>query len=185
MHLSSLILCCLPLSDLLTTFSLVLKNLPPEVRQAQEEKLSALKKQQEIHTRLAAERKIFLRGRKIKFFGESSSLSYLMIIFLLCPIYLGLGYNLRAALLMLFLTFHCLERRKVERRIRRLEKLQRTSSAQAESAEIAEQLSKLKEDLKYVMVCVNLSFNGYLSHIVYYNMLGLESTACFTYLYTP
>ncbi|KAG4395374.1 hypothetical protein AAZX31_20G196800 [Glycine max] len=44
------------------------KNLPPEVRDAQEQKLEALKKQQEIHTRLAAERKIFLRDRKIKFF---------------------------------------------------------------------------------------------------------------------
>ncbi|KAG5004493.1 hypothetical protein JHK86_028632 [Glycine max] len=44
------------------------KNLPPEVREAQEQKLEALKKQQEIHTRLAAERKIFLRDRKIKFF---------------------------------------------------------------------------------------------------------------------
>ncbi|XP_028784160.1 rRNA-processing protein EFG1 isoform X2 [Neltuma alba] len=87
------------------------KNLPPEVRQAQEAKLEGLKKQQEIHTRLAAERKMFLRGRKIKFF----------------------------------------ERRKIERRIRRLEKLQRASSAQAESAETAEQLSKLKEDLQYVM----------------------------------
>ncbi|XP_054821703.1 rRNA-processing protein EFG1 isoform X2 [Prosopis cineraria] len=87
------------------------KNLPPEVRQAQEEKLEGLKKQQEIHTRLAAERKMFLRDRKIKFF----------------------------------------ERRKIERRLRRLEKLQRTSSAQDQSAGIAEQLSKLKEDLKYVM----------------------------------
>ncbi|KAK4258074.1 hypothetical protein QN277_007575 [Acacia crassicarpa] len=94
-----------------STERMLRKNLPPEVRQAQEEKLAGLKKQQEIHTRLAAERKIFLRGRKIKFF----------------------------------------ERRKIERRIRRLEKLQRTSSAQAESAEVAEQLSKLKEDLKYVM----------------------------------
>ncbi|XP_027366205.1 rRNA-processing protein EFG1-like isoform X2 [Abrus precatorius] len=44
------------------------KNLQPEVREAQEHKLEALKKQQEIHTRLAAERKIFLRDRKIKFF---------------------------------------------------------------------------------------------------------------------
>lgn len=44
------------------------QNLPPEVREAQEQKLEALKKQQEIHTRLAAERKIFLRDRKIKFF---------------------------------------------------------------------------------------------------------------------
>ncbi|XP_019449903.1 PREDICTED: rRNA-processing protein EFG1-like isoform X1 [Lupinus angustifolius] len=44
------------------------KNLPPEVREAQEQKLEGLKKQQEIHTRLAAERKIFLRDKKIKFF---------------------------------------------------------------------------------------------------------------------
>ncbi|XP_045789726.1 rRNA-processing protein EFG1-like isoform X2 [Trifolium pratense] len=44
------------------------KNLPSEVREAQEQKLAALKKQQEIHTRLAVERKIFLRDRKIKFF---------------------------------------------------------------------------------------------------------------------
>lgn len=43
----------------------------------------------------------------------------------------------------------CLERRKIERRIRRLEKLQRTSSGQAQDAE---QLSKLKEDLEYVRV---------------------------------
>ncbi|XWS13762.1 hypothetical protein CRYUN_Cryun36dG0066000 [Craigia yunnanensis] len=44
------------------------KDLPPEVRDAQEKKLEGLKKQQEIHTRLAVERKIFLRDRKIKFF---------------------------------------------------------------------------------------------------------------------
>lgn len=44
----------------------------------QEEKLEGLKKQQEIHTRLAAERKIFLRGKKIKFFGECSFLAYLI-----------------------------------------------------------------------------------------------------------
>ncbi|KAK7268915.1 hypothetical protein RIF29_21625 [Crotalaria pallida] len=47
---------------------LLRKNLPAEVREAQEQKLEGLKKQQEIHTRLAAERKIFLRDRKIKFF---------------------------------------------------------------------------------------------------------------------
>jgi hypothetical protein len=47
---------------------LELQNLPSEVREAQEQKLAALKKQQEIHTRLAVERKIFLRDRKIKFF---------------------------------------------------------------------------------------------------------------------
>ncbi|KAK7278391.1 hypothetical protein RJT34_23419 [Clitoria ternatea] len=84
------------------------KNLPPEVREAQEQKLEALKKQQEIHTRLAAERKIFLRDRKIKFF----------------------------------------ERRKIERRIRRVEKLQRASSS---TQDYSDQLSALKQDLKYVM----------------------------------
>lgn len=44
------------------------KNLPPEIREVQEKKLEGLKKQQDIHTRLAVERKIFLRYRKIKFF---------------------------------------------------------------------------------------------------------------------
>ncbi|XP_059650727.1 rRNA-processing protein EFG1-like [Cornus florida] len=44
------------------------KDLPPEVREAQEKKLEGLKKQQEIHVQLAVERKIFLRNRKIKFF---------------------------------------------------------------------------------------------------------------------
>ncbi|KAJ8764586.1 hypothetical protein K2173_006458 [Erythroxylum novogranatense] len=44
------------------------KELPPEVREAQEKKLLGLKNQQEIHTRLALERKMFLRDRKIKFF---------------------------------------------------------------------------------------------------------------------
>ncbi|KAI4345731.1 hypothetical protein L6164_012829 [Bauhinia variegata] len=44
------------------------KNLPPEVREAQEQKLEGLKKQQDIHTCLAAERKIFLQDTKIKFF---------------------------------------------------------------------------------------------------------------------
>lgn len=47
---------------------LLRKNLPAEVREAQEQKLEGLKKQQEIHSRLAVERKIFLRDRKIKFF---------------------------------------------------------------------------------------------------------------------
>lgn len=61
--------------------------------------------------------------------------------------------------------------------------MQRTSSTQAESAEVAEQLSKLKEDLKYVMVCVYLSFNMYLYHVVDYIMIGLNRTSCFT-LYT-
>ncbi|KAF3973602.1 hypothetical protein CMV_002973 [Castanea mollissima] len=44
------------------------KDLPPDVREAQEKKLEGLKKQQEIHSRLAIERQIFLRDRKIKFF---------------------------------------------------------------------------------------------------------------------
>ncbi|KAK6914022.1 rRNA-processing protein Efg1 [Dillenia turbinata] len=47
---------------------LLRKNLPPEVREAQEKKLDELKKQQEIHNHLAVQRKIFLRDRKIKFF---------------------------------------------------------------------------------------------------------------------
>nr|GMD77728.1 rRNA-processing protein EFG1 [Ipomoea batatas]GMD79370.1 rRNA-processing protein EFG1 [Ipomoea batatas]GMD80902.1 rRNA-processing protein EFG1 [Ipomoea batatas]GMD81924.1 rRNA-processing protein EFG1 [Ipomoea batatas] len=46
------------------------KDLPPEVREAQEKKLEDFKKQQEIHNRLAVERKIFLRNRKIKFFDR-------------------------------------------------------------------------------------------------------------------
>ncbi|XP_073278429.1 uncharacterized protein [Primulina huaijiensis] len=44
------------------------RDLPLEVKEAQEKKLEELKKQQEIHNRLAVERKIFLRDRKIKFF---------------------------------------------------------------------------------------------------------------------
>ena len=52
------------------------KDLSPEVRDAQEKKLEGIKKQQEIHIRLAVERKIFLRDRKIKFFGK--------ILFILC-----------------------------------------------------------------------------------------------------
>ncbi|KAL2922684.1 rRNA-processing protein efg1 [Bienertia sinuspersici] len=43
-------------------------DLPAEVRAAQEKKLEALKKQQDLQTRLAVERKTFLRDRKIKFF---------------------------------------------------------------------------------------------------------------------
>ncbi|XP_022147510.1 rRNA-processing protein EFG1 isoform X1 [Momordica charantia] len=44
------------------------KILPADVREAQEKKLEGLRKQQEIQSRLAVERKIFLRDRKIKFF---------------------------------------------------------------------------------------------------------------------
>ncbi|XP_022760218.1 rRNA-processing protein efg1-like isoform X2 [Durio zibethinus] len=51
-----------------STERMLRKDLPPEVREAQEKKLQGLKKQQEIHTQLAVERKIFLKDRKIKFF---------------------------------------------------------------------------------------------------------------------
>ncbi|PIM98546.1 hypothetical protein CDL12_28973 [Handroanthus impetiginosus] len=44
------------------------KDLPRQIKEAQEKKLEELKKQQEIHIRLAVERQIFLRDRKIKFF---------------------------------------------------------------------------------------------------------------------
>ncbi|ESQ44657.1 hypothetical protein EUTSA_v10003245mg [Eutrema salsugineum] len=44
------------------------KDLPPEVKETLKQKLEYLKKQQDDHTRLAVERKIFLRNRKIKFF---------------------------------------------------------------------------------------------------------------------
>uniref|UniRef100_A0A1J3J5D7 rRNA-processing protein EFG1 n=1 Tax=Noccaea caerulescens TaxID=107243 RepID=A0A1J3J5D7_NOCCA len=44
------------------------KDLPPEVKESLKQKLEDLKKQQDDHTRLAVERKIFLRNRKIKFF---------------------------------------------------------------------------------------------------------------------
>jgi hypothetical protein len=46
------------------------KDLPPEIQEKKLKELEQLKKQQEIHSRLAVERKIFLRDRKIKFFGE-------------------------------------------------------------------------------------------------------------------
>ncbi|KAL9260838.1 rRNA-processing protein efg1-like protein [Drosera capensis] len=47
---------------------LLSKDLRPEVREALEKKLEGLKKQQELHNRLAIERQIFLRDKKIKFF---------------------------------------------------------------------------------------------------------------------
>ncbi|KNA24132.1 hypothetical protein SOVF_018650 [Spinacia oleracea] len=47
---------------------LLRKDLPPEIKAAQEKKLEGLRKQQDLHTRLAVERKVFLRDRKIKFF---------------------------------------------------------------------------------------------------------------------
>ena len=46
------------------------KDLPLEIQEKKLKELEQLKKQQEIHSRLAVERKIFLRDRKIKFFGE-------------------------------------------------------------------------------------------------------------------
>lgn len=51
-----------------STERLLRKDLPNEVRRAQEQKLNELKKQQELQTRLALEHKIRLRDRKIKFF---------------------------------------------------------------------------------------------------------------------
>ncbi|PIA31528.1 hypothetical protein AQUCO_04900082v1 [Aquilegia coerulea] len=47
---------------------LLRKSLPSEVKDALEKKLQDLKKQQDLQTRLAVERKLFLRDRKIKFF---------------------------------------------------------------------------------------------------------------------
>ncbi|KAL6532398.1 hypothetical protein OROGR_014368 [Orobanche gracilis] len=44
------------------------KELPLEVKEAQEKKLEELNKQQDIQNHLAVERKIFLRNRKIRFF---------------------------------------------------------------------------------------------------------------------
>lgn len=46
------------------------QDLPLEIKEAQQKKLEDLKKQQDIQNRLAVERKIFLRYRRIKFFGE-------------------------------------------------------------------------------------------------------------------
>lgn len=46
-----------------------IKELPNEVREAQQKKLEELKKQLEVQNRLVVEREIQLRDRKIKFFG--------------------------------------------------------------------------------------------------------------------
>ncbi|XP_060178510.1 rRNA-processing protein EFG1-like [Lycium barbarum] len=46
------------------------KDLLPEIREVQKQKLDELKKQQELQNRLALERKIFLRNRKVKFFDR-------------------------------------------------------------------------------------------------------------------
>ncbi|KAL3649049.1 hypothetical protein CASFOL_005452 [Castilleja foliolosa] len=51
-----------------STERMLRKDLPLEVKEALEMKLEGLKKQQETQNRLAVERKIFLRNRKIKFF---------------------------------------------------------------------------------------------------------------------
>ncbi|KAL6555434.1 hypothetical protein OROGR_006692 [Orobanche gracilis] len=50
------------------------EELPCEVKEAQQKKLEELKKQQDVHNRLAVERKLFMRNEKIKFF-ESEVLS--------------------------------------------------------------------------------------------------------------
>ncbi|RZC81359.1 hypothetical protein C5167_043934 [Papaver somniferum] len=100
------------------------KSISPEVREVQEKKLEELKRQQEIQTRLAVERRMFLRDRKIKFLGKINFIFFIDLF----------------------------ERRMIERRIRRLERqYHRTlSSNNTREAEIASQLSKLKEDLEYV-----------------------------------
>lgn len=51
-----------------STERMLRKSLPSEVKEAQKKKLEDLKKQQDLQTRLANERLIFLRDRKIKFF---------------------------------------------------------------------------------------------------------------------
>ncbi|KAJ4956959.1 hypothetical protein NE237_013742 [Protea cynaroides] len=51
-----------------STERMLRKDLPPQVREVQEKKLEQLKNQQDLHKRLAVERKIFMRDRKIKFF---------------------------------------------------------------------------------------------------------------------
>ncbi|KAG8373135.1 hypothetical protein BUALT_Bualt12G0139200 [Buddleja alternifolia] len=51
-----------------STERMLRKDLPPEIKAAQQNKLDELKKQQDTQNRLAVERKIFLRNRKIKFF---------------------------------------------------------------------------------------------------------------------
>lgn len=129
-----------------------MKDLPLEVREAQEKKLEGFKKQQDIHNHLAVERKIFLRDRKIKFFGKDLSFVVTKVFRLLSETAFTewhgiLVFGIAHGTIMLLS-----ERRKIERRIRRLEKMQRTSSGQSQEAGVAEQLSKLKEDLEYVRV---------------------------------
>lgn len=49
------------------------------MKEAQEKKLEELKRQQEIHNRLALERILFLRDRKIKFFGKDQPYQDLLV----------------------------------------------------------------------------------------------------------
>lgn len=67
---------------------ILIKDLPPEVREAQEKKLDGFKKQQDIHNRLAVERKIFLRDRKIKFFGKDLRFVVTKVVRFSCQIYI-------------------------------------------------------------------------------------------------
>lgn len=126
-----------------------LKNLPLQIKEAQEKKLEMLKEQQELQTRLAVERKIFLRDRKKKFFG--------MIFVGALFIYWSFWESIFSSILVLswwnWIFFKSnAERRKIERMIRRLEKQQRLSSDHISEEKISDQLSKLKEDLEYVRV---------------------------------
>ena len=53
-----------------SSFLYILKDTRPEVKEALTKKLEGLKNQQQVQDNLALERKIFLRDRKIKFFGN-------------------------------------------------------------------------------------------------------------------
>jgi hypothetical protein len=109
--------------------------------------LDDLKKQQDIHFRLAFERKIFLRNRKVRFFGECFIFDALYICIVL-SCFSAESFGLLGQNNYIFL---CVERRKIERSIRRLEKLHRsTSGGYVQDAEIGGQLNRLKEDLEYV-----------------------------------
>ncbi|OEL19500.1 hypothetical protein BAE44_0019481 [Dichanthelium oligosanthes] len=57
------------------------KDLPDDIRIAQEKKLEELKRQQELQNQLAVQRTVQLRDRKIKFFG-------LLLLNCLVPIHL-------------------------------------------------------------------------------------------------
>jgi len=113
--------------------------------------LDDLKKQQDIHFRLAVERKIFLRNRKVRFFGECFIFDALYICIVL-SCFSAESFGLLGQNNYIFL---CVERRKIERSIRRLEKLHRsTSGGYVQDAEIGGQLNRLKEDLEYVRVSI-------------------------------